>query len=329
MDSFKDVLEAAQSYCKAQMAEPTYNLYIDGLEPISFEDSSHITLSVRNDFICKIVTDRYLGLLKEAFKTVLGFDVDITLVVPSTPPHEVVLAQQYEANPASPQGNYEFTFGEIRKKVGEIYDAGAVPIILGGDHGIAYPTISELAKRHPGKVGVLHFDAHLDNYSNFGDDPYSRCSPFYQLYNDPNMDPTKIVHIGIRGPRNHQEEFNNAKKYGANVILCREIKKNGWEASIKKAIELASKDTEVMYVTICADSLDAAFMPQGPQDMGGLTSFELLMMVHEAGLAGARALDFVEIYPDAYSLQPASHVGCWLALYFLNGVAERRKNGEK
>lgn len=226
-------------------------------------------------------------------------------------------------------GNYEFTFGEIRKKVGEIYDAGAVPIILGGDHGIAYPTISELAKRHPGKVGVLHFDAHLDNYSNFGDDPYSRCSPFYQLYNDPNMDPTKIVHIGIRGPRNHQEEFNNAKKYGANVILCREIKKNGWEASIKKAIELASKDTEVMYVTICADSLDAAFMPQGPQDMGGLTSFELLMMVHEAGLAGACALDFVEIYPDAYSLQPASHVGCWLALYFLNGVAERRKNGEK
>lgn len=226
-------------------------------------------------------------------------------------------------------GNYEFTFGEIRKKVGEIYDAGAVPIILGGDHGIAYPTISELAKRHPGKVGVLHFDAHLDNYSNFGDDPYSRCSPFYQLYNDPNMDPTKIVHIGIRGPRNHQEEFNNAKKYGANVILCREIKKNGWEASIKKAIELASKDTEVMYVTICADSLDAAFMPQGPQDMGGLTSFELMMMVHEAGLAGARALDFVEIYPDAYSLQPASHVGCWLALYFLNGVAERRKNGGK
>ena len=226
-------------------------------------------------------------------------------------------------------GNYEFTFGEIRKKVGEIYDAGAVPIILGGDHGIAYPTISELAKRHPGKVGVLHFDAHLDNYSNFGDDPYSRCSPFYQLYNDPNMDPTKIVHIGIRGPRNHQEEFNNAKKYGANVILCREIKKNGWEASIKKAIELASKDTEVMYVTICADSLDAAFMPQGPQDMGGLTSFELLMMVHEAGLAGARALDFVEIYPDAYSLQPASHVGCWLALYFLNGVAERRTNGGK
>ena len=125
MDSFKDVLEAAQMYCKAQMAEPTYNLYIDGLEPISFEDSSHITLSVRNDFICKIVTDRYLGLLKEAFKSVLGFDVDITLVVPSTPPHEVVLAQKYEANPASPQGNYELTFENFIKRLRSGQDPSA------------------------------------------------------------------------------------------------------------------------------------------------------------------------------------------------------------
>ena len=45
MDSFKDVLQAAQSYCKENLAEATYNLYIDGLEPVSFEDSSHITLS--------------------------------------------------------------------------------------------------------------------------------------------------------------------------------------------------------------------------------------------------------------------------------------------
>lgn len=223
-------------------------------------------------------------------------------------------------------GNYDFTFAEIRKKFGEIVDAGAIPIILGGDHSIAYPTISELAKRHPKKVGVLHFDAHLDNYSAFGDDPYSRCSPFYSLYNDPNMDPTKIVHIGIRGPRNHREEGQNAKKYGATVIPAMEVKKEGWEASIKKALEVASKDTEVLYVTICSDCLDAACMPQGPQDMGGLTSFELMMMVHECGLAGATALDFVEIYPESNSLQTASHVGCWMALYFLNGVAEKRSH---
>ena len=152
MDSFKDVLEAAQMYCKAQMAEPTYNLYIDGLEPISFEDSSHITLSVRNDFICKIVTDRYLGLLKEAFKTVLGFDVDITLVVPSTPPHEVVLAQQYEANPASPQGNYEFTFENFIKGPSNQFAFAAAQAVAANPSGAYNPLFiyggSGLGKTH-------------------------------------------------------------------------------------------------------------------------------------------------------------------------------------
>ena len=152
MDSFKDVLEAAQAYCKTQMAEPTYNLYIDGLEPISFEDSSHITLSVRNDFICKIVTDRYLGLLKEAFKTVLGFDVDITLVVPSTPPHEVVLAQQYEANPASPQGNYEFTFENFIRGPSNQFAFAAAQAVAANPSGAYNPLFiygpSGLGKTH-------------------------------------------------------------------------------------------------------------------------------------------------------------------------------------
>lgn len=223
-------------------------------------------------------------------------------------------------------GNYDFTFAAIRERIGEILDAGAAPITFGGDHGIAYPIISEMAKRHPGRVGVLHFDAHLDNYDNFGDDLYSRCSPFFQLYNDPNMDPTKMVHIGIRGPRNHRREYENALRYGATIIPCRDIKEDGWKAAITRALAVASKDTDLMYITICADSLDASVMTQGPQDFGGLSSYELLMMVHQAGLAGARGLDFVEIYPDSYSLQTASHIGCWLGLYYLNGYAQYTMN---
>ena len=152
MDSFKDVLEAAQLYCKGQMAEPTYNLYIDGLEPVSFEDSSHITLSVRNDFICKIVSDRYLGLLKEAFKSVLGFDVDIQLVVPSTPPHEVVLAQQYDLNPASPQGNYEFTFENFIKGPSNQFAFAAAQAVAANPSGAYNPLFiyggSGLGKTH-------------------------------------------------------------------------------------------------------------------------------------------------------------------------------------
>lgn len=218
-------------------------------------------------------------------------------------------------------GHYDFTFDAIREKVSKLLDKKVMPITFGGDHGIAYPIISEIAKRYPKKVGVLHFDAHLDNYEAYGDDLYARCSPFYRLYEDENMDPTKIVHIGIRGPRNHKEEFQNAKTHGATVILANEVHENGWKKSIEKAIDIAFKDTEFVYVTICSDSLDAASMPQGPQDMGGLTSYQLNMMVHAAGVAGAKGFDFVEIYPDTLSLQTAAHVANWAALYYLNGLA--------
>lgn len=223
-------------------------------------------------------------------------------------------------------GNYDFTFEEIRKKVKKLVEADVIPITFGGDHSISYPIISEMAKKHPKKVGILHFDAHLDNYEQFGEDPYSRCSPFYRLYNDENIDPTKIVHIGIRGPRNHRKEYENAEKFGATVIKSQDVREKGWKNAIDEAIAVAFKDTELVYVTICSDALDAAFMPQGPQDMCGLTSYELAMMVHEAGLAGAKGFDFVEIYPETNSLQTSSHVGCWMALYYLNGLAENKKN---
>ena len=50
MDSFDEVFSAVKSYCKQRLVDATYNLFIDGLEPISFENGV-VTISVRSDFI--------------------------------------------------------------------------------------------------------------------------------------------------------------------------------------------------------------------------------------------------------------------------------------
>ncbi|MCD8084051.1 MAG: arginase family protein [Clostridiales bacterium] len=221
-------------------------------------------------------------------------------------------------------GSYELTFASIREKYGELIDAGCIPIVFGGDHSIAYPTISELAKRHKKRVGVIHFDAHLDNYPSFGDDPLARCSPFNRLYQDENMDPTKIVHLGIRGPRNHPQERKEARKYGATVITAKEVKETGYQAAIQKALAIAKKDTDVLYVTVCSDALDGAANPQGPIDPCGLSSFELGMMINECGAAGACSFDFVEIYPETHGPHIGAHTANYFAIYFMNGVARGR-----
>lgn len=102
MDSFNDVLDAAKAYCREHTADATYQYYISGLKAVSFENSNCITLEVRNDFICKIVSDRYTGLLKDAFKAVLGFDVEVKFTVPQPEPEAAKENAQW-MKPACPR----------------------------------------------------------------------------------------------------------------------------------------------------------------------------------------------------------------------------------
>lgn len=223
-------------------------------------------------------------------------------------------------------GNYDFSFKSIRDKFSKILEKNKIPVVFGGDHSISYPLISEFAKKYNGKIGVIHFDAHMDNMEVFGDEKYARCSPFHRLYEDVNVDPSKIVHFGIRGPRNNPSGIKAAKEHGATVITGMEIKLNGVLESIKKAIEIASKDTDAIYVTICSDILDIANNPAGPPDVCGLTTFELALALHECGKANAKAFDFVEIYPGQDPTNVSGHVAVWMTIYFLAGLTKANFN---
>lgn len=221
-------------------------------------------------------------------------------------------------------GDYDFTFNQIRMEYKKIMDADKFPIVFGGDHSISYPLISEFAKKYNGNIGIIHFDAHMDNMESYGEQKYARCSPFHRLYEDENVNPKKLVHFGIRGPRNNSKGMIAAKKVGATVITGMEIKMNGILESIKRAIDIASDGTDAIYITVCSDILDIANNPAGPPDPCGLTSFELAVALHECGKANAQAFDMVELYPPKDPNNTSSHVATWMAIYFLAGVTKRK-----
>jgi len=223
-------------------------------------------------------------------------------------------------------GDYDFTFDNIRKRYRNILNASKFPVVFGGDHSISYPLISEFAKRHSRKIGIIHFDAHMDNMKSYGEEKYARCCPFHRLYEDENINPENIVHFGIRGPRNNPAGLKAAKKYGANVITGMEIKMNGILKSVEKAIKLAGHGSEVIYISVCSDILDIANNPAGPPDPCGLTSFELAVALHECGKAKSAAIDFVELYPPKDPYNTSSHVITWMTIYFLAGVTKRNFN---
>lgn len=220
-------------------------------------------------------------------------------------------------------GDVDFTFGRARKAMAEILSAGAIPITFGGDHSLSYPLIEAFAEKYGGRIGILHFDAHMDNMDTFGDDCYARCCPFHRVYDIAGFNPQNLVSIGIRGPRNHYSALAEAKKYGASVITALEVKQNGYMAAIEKALGIAKQGTDAIYVTVCSDALDVAHLPGGPPDPCGLTSFELSQMLYHSGLGGAMGFDFTEIYPPGDLCGTSSHVACWMAIYTMSGIAQR------
>ena len=104
MDSFQDLFQLACEYCQQHLSEVAYNLWIRDIEPKSF-DGSVACLSVTSEFKKNILEEKYLSLLKEAFASVVGFDVEIKLLCPGSG-----AAAPPPAPPPEDPGEYAYTF---------------------------------------------------------------------------------------------------------------------------------------------------------------------------------------------------------------------------
>ena len=114
------------------------------------------------------------------------------------------------------------------------------------------------------------------------------------------------------------------------MITAREIKLNGWQSSIQKAIDIASKDTRR---AVCHRLLRRAGRRANPQ--GALRSLrpDLLRGSHDGSTRQARPapppLTLWRSIPRPCGAHQSAHTACWMALYFMNGVAQHRYGGQK
>ncbi|MCM1114846.1 MAG: chromosomal replication initiator protein DnaA [Clostridium sp.] len=76
MESFDDIWNAVLDYCKINVNETAYNLWINTIKFENFENST-VTLRLPKPLHKNIVTSQYGDLLTEAFENILGFKVNI------------------------------------------------------------------------------------------------------------------------------------------------------------------------------------------------------------------------------------------------------------
>jgi agmatinase len=184
-------------------------------------------------------------------------------------------------------GHYRRAEAAIRK----IRAAGALPITIGGDHGIPIPIFRALDGEGP--ITLVQIDAHLDWRDNVNGVREGYSSPIRRASEMAHID--RIFQLGIRGQGSARaEEVGAARAYGSNIITANEWQDIGTAALLKRI-----PDGGRYYLTIDVDGLDPSVMPavEGPSP-GGVSyrqTIELIKGLFAKGrLVGT---DIVEIAP--------------------------------
>jgi agmatinase len=214
----------------------------------------------------------------------------------------------------------------IQDTVAQVLAAGAIPIVLGGDHSIAEPDIRACAEVH-GPVGLVHFDTHTDTARETFGVTLSHGSPMYRLVESGHVDPTRYVQIGLRGYWPGAEEFAWQQRHGIVAHFVHDVRDRGIRAVVADTI--AGVGSGPVFLSVDVDVLDPAFAPgTGTPEPGGMTSSDLLLACREiaAGLDIVGA-DVVEVIPQRVgTLDITALVADRSVREILTGIALRQEN---
>lgn len=188
----------------------------------------------------------------------------------------------------------------VRKLVREIAETGAIPIIIGGDHSLAYPNVAAITDVYgKANVGVIHFDAHFDAGDSLGGHLISHGQPVRRLIDDGHILGKNYIQVGLRGYWPGEDGFKWMRENEMRYHTMAEIERYGWDAVMERVLDEANDGPEYLYISFDIDVFDPAYMPgTGTPESGGLTPREVFPLVRtlcsENNLVG---FDLVELNP--------------------------------
>lgn len=193
--------------------------------------------------------------------------------------------------------NIEKTFDQISRAVAHVVSSGAMPIILGGDHSIGFPTVRGVAQCTSKRIGIIHFDRHADIQEKDLDERM-HTTPWFHATNMPNVPATNLVQIGIGGWQVPREAVKNIRDRTTNVLTMRDFEELGVDKTAEIALELAWKDADAVYMSFDIDCVDCGFVPgTGWPEPGGFLPREVLSLVGKVAAEGLCGLEVVEVSP--------------------------------
>jgi agmatinase len=115
------------------------------------------------------------------------------------------------------------------------FSSGALPIIIGGDHSIGFPCVRGIAQCTSKRIGIVHFDRHIDIQEKDLDERM-HTTPWFHATNLANVPAVNLVQVGIGGWQVPREGVKVARKRNTNIFTMRDIEEMGLA---KTAAEMA------------------------------------------------------------------------------------------
>ncbi len=184
----------------------------------------------------------------------------------------------------------------LEAAVRQVVADGALPLCLGGDHGVSIAELRALAPRH-GRLALVHFDAHSDTWDKyFGGERHSAGTPFRRAVEEALVAPEHSIQIGMRGSLFGADDVSQSLALGYDVVTTDEMFALGIEALAERIA--ARVGDHPVFLTFDMDFVDPAFAPgvQTPE-AGGPSARETLALLRTLRPMRLVGADVVEINP--------------------------------
>ncbi len=226
-----------------------------------------------------------------------------------------------------PGGDLVAALAVLREATEKISRAGAIAVVLGGDHSIASADVAGIANHlGHGKVSMIHFDAHADT----GEDQWGALvghgTPMRRLIDDGYVRGDKFLQLGLRGYWPDNKTLAWMRDQGMRSYEMTEIHHRGLKEVLDESFATLTDGCDGVFLSVDIDVVDPGMAPgTGTPEPGGMTSRELLEAVRRICLElPVVGIDVVEVAPAFDSADITAILANRVVLEALSAIAKRR-----
>ena len=197
-------------------------------------------------------------------------------------------------------GQWEKSKASIYERVSALTTRGIVPVILGGDHSVTWPSATAVAEVHGfGNVVMIHFDAHADTANEIEGNFASHGAMMRRLVESGAIPGDRFLQLGLRGYWPGEEDQKWMRENHLKHYMMQEFWERGAMPVLDDVITEAKKRAPKAYISIDIDVLDPGFAPAtGTPEPGGFAPIDLLRIVRRLTLElDVVGFDIMEVAP--------------------------------